>query len=588
MDHAKSANGFNQETRETEPRPKNYTRLFRRFILLTMICSLLPLLLTGWGLQLYYARFSRLRTVAALKNEVDHHRKIIELFLQERCAKLQLVAATQSKAYLTVPANLKAVFELINRDHWTISDMGVIDAHGRHLAYIGPYDLMDKNYADTFWFKAVMDKGVYISDMFMGFRREPHFVIAVTSGRGPRPWILRATIDTEAFRALVENVRIGNTGEVYLVNDQGVLQTSPRFSGRIMERITDSVQAAHDGIRTRVIEPGLEKDGQAPRRIVSEVWLDHPRWLLVVRQDFDEAFRDVGLASKAALIFLHISALTIVVVAIFITRHMVSVIRSRDNAADDLNRQLMQASKLASIGQLSAGVAHEINNPLAIILTERQLLLDAHHRHPVVDPDFGAQFEDSMAQIDLQIQRCKRITHNLLRFSRRTRSAIEEVDLNAFVQEVVELMEREARASGIRFNVRLDSQLPVILSDPSQLQQVFLNLITNAVDAHDGKPYGSVSLDTAVPPDQEGVVLSISDTGCGIAPQHMEKIFDPFFTTKPVGKGTGLGLSICYSIIGRLGGEIRAKSTVGEGTTFEIFLPPNPPVALLKEMAGGD
>ncbi|MBI9085776.1 MAG: two-component sensor histidine kinase [Desulfobacterales bacterium] len=585
MEDARSPDGLNLQ--EAVPGSKNYARLFRRFVLLTMVCSLLPLLLTGWGLHLYYARFSRERTVAALKNEVGHHRKIIELFLQERCAKLQLIAATQSKGYLTTPANLKVVFELINRDHWTISDMGVIDADGRHLAYIGPYDLMDKNYADTFWFKAVMDKGVYISDMFMGFRREPHFVIAVASAPGPGRWILRATIDTEAFRSLVENVRIGNTGEVYLVNGQGILQTSPRFSGRIMDRTADPIQAPHAGIRIRVIEPRREKNGEAiPRRIVSQVWLDHPRWLLVVRQDFDEAFKAVGLASKAALIFLHISALTILVVAIFITRHMISVIRSRDHAADDLNRQLMQASKLASIGQLSAGVAHEINNPLAIVMTERQLLLDAHHRHSVADSDFSAQFEDSMAQIGLQIQRCKRITHNLLRFSRRTRSVIEEVDLNGFVQEVVELMEREARANGINFHVRLDAQLPVILSDPSQLQQVFLNLITNAVDAHEEKPYGSVSLETAVAPDHEGVILSISDTGCGIAPQHLDKIFDPFFTTKPVGKGTGLGLSICYSIIGRLGGEIRVKSTLGEGTTFDIFLPPNPPVALLKEMGG--
>ena len=153
-------NGSDPEVREEMPaEPKKYSRLFRRFVLLTMVCSLLPLLLTGWGLHLYYTRFAREHTVQALNHEVDHHRKIIELFLKERCAKLQLIAGTLSKAHLTVPAHLKAVFELINRDHWTISDIGVIDADGEHLAYIGPYDLMDKNYADTFWFKAVMDKG---------------------------------------------------------------------------------------------------------------------------------------------------------------------------------------------------------------------------------------------------------------------------------------------------------------------------------------------------------------------------------------------------------------------------------------------
>ena len=380
-------------------------------------------------------------------------------------------------------------------------------------------------------------------------------------------------------------MRIGDTGEVYLVNPRGVLQTSPRLSGRIMESASDPVRDFHQGIQVHVIEASEKGE---PRRIVSQVWLDNPRWLLVVRQDFDEAFRALGMANKAALIFLHICALTIVIVTVFITKHMISVIRGRDQAADDLNRQLMQASKLASIGQLSAGVAHEINNPLAIVLTERQLLLDAHQRRTAKDPQFDGQFDSSMSQIDLQIQRCKRITHNLLRFSRRTRSVVEEVDLNAFVREVVELMEREARANGIRFHVYLDPGLPVILTDPSQLQQVFLNLITNAVDAHEAKPYGSVDLSTVPAEDGQGVVLSISDTGCGIAEEHLEKIFDPFFTTKAVGKGTGLGLSICYSIIGRLGGRIKVNSCVGGGTTFEIYLPLDPPAALIKEMSGAD
>jgi two-component system NtrC family sensor kinase len=206
-------------------------------------------------------------------------------------------------------------------------------------------------------------------------------------------------------------------------------------------------------------------------------------------------------------------------------------------------------------------------------MTERQLLLDQFQQTVVDDPAFRKQFLSSMDQIAVQSQRCKRITHNLLRFSRRTRSMIESVDLNRFVAEVVDLMERETKTSGIRLLTDLDPNLPVIQSDPSQLQQVFLNLITNAVDAHEGKPYGSIRISTRYDRDSGGIFLSIADSGTGIDPKHLDRIFDPFFTTKPVGKGTGLGLSICYSIIRQLKGNITVKSEPGEGTEFMIFLP---------------
>jgi two-component system NtrC family sensor kinase len=564
-------------------RKEQYKRFFRRFVALTLVSSLVPLLLVGWGINIHYTRFARQRLTEKFNKEVDHHHRMIELFLKEHSSKLQLVARTHSKEQLRQPGSLNKVFELINHDHASLSDLGLIDHTGRHLAYVGPYDLMDKNYADTFWFQQVLQKGLFISDMFLGFRREPHFIMAVTSSDNGDPWILRATINTETFRALVENVRIGQSGEVYLLNTEGIYQTTPRFGGAIMETAPLPMVAEHEGIDLRFVEqdyPG--RASASSRRIVCSVWLKEPRWLLVVTQAYDEAFNAVNHANFAVLVFLLISALTILIVAVLVTRHMLTLIRRRDRESDQLNQQLMQTSKLASIGELSAGVAHEINNPLAIISTERQILLDSAKQTVALDPAFQEQFNDSMSQIDIQIQRCKRITHNLLRFSRRTQSVMETVHLNAFILEVVDLMEREARASGIKFVTTLEPELPVMISDPSQLQQLFLNLITNAIDAHDGKPYGRIDIATTITDDGQGVRLSIGDVGCGIAPEHLEKIFDPFFTTKPVGKGTGLGLSICFSIIQRLGGRIGVHSEPGQGTRFDIDLPLRPPAELMQ------
>ncbi|MGD2127504.1 MAG: ATP-binding protein, partial [Desulfobacteraceae bacterium] len=397
---------------------------------------------------------------------------------------------------------------------------------------------------------------------------------------------LRASVDTEVFRSLVENIRIGKTGEVFLVNEKGIFQTSPRLSGRIMEKAPMALEPYHEGIKVRIVEPNRKGKKQSERQMMATAWLKEPRWMLVVKQDYSEAFDEVNYANYATLIFLHLSALTILIVSILMMRHLVKVIKKRDIETDQLSKQLLEAGKMASVGELSAGVAHEINNPLAIILTERQMLLDLMENTANLDENLKEQLSESLSQIDLQVNRCKHITHNLLRFSRRTKSVIEKVDLNDFLEEIVELMEREAKTSGIKFITTLDQHVKPILSDPSQLQQVFLNLITNAIDAHDGKPYGTVRITTQGDDKNRSVKVVISDTGSGIAKENLDKIFDPFFTTKPVGRGTGLGLSICYSIIQQLGGTIAVKSQEGEGTAFTLILPYSTPGKVREGVEG--
>jgi two-component system NtrC family sensor kinase len=538
----------------------------------------------GWAINIHYTRFAKTRMTESFQTEVEYHKKIIELFLKERSARLQLIAQTHSKEYLQEMGNLAHVFEVMNQEHGSISDLGLISQEGGHLAYVGPYDLMDKNYSQTFWFKGVMEHGIFISDMFAGFRKVPHFIIAVMRQEKDEKWILRATVDTEAFRALVENVRIGKTGEVYLLNEEGIYQTSPRFAGKIMERSSMPLELYHDGIKIQVVEP----DGKNPKdkkEIVASTWFREPKWRLVVKQEYSEAFDEVNYANYATLIFLHLAALTILLVSVVSTRHLVRVIKDRDAEADQLGRQLMESGKMASLGELSAGVAHEINNPLAIILTERQILLDLLDQTKDLDEGFKKELLESLNQMDVQINRCKRITHNLLRFSRRTRSVLEKVDLNSFLEEVVDLMEREARSSGIKFQTDLDQSLKPVLSDPSQLQQVFLNLITNAIDAHDGKPYGNIRISTKADDEHQRVQIAFADTGSGIPKEIVSKIFDPFFTTKAVGKGTGLGLSICYSIMQRLGGSISVKSEVGEGTEFKLTIPYQAPAEVQEAVA---
>ncbi|MFH0789214.1 MAG: ATP-binding protein [Pseudomonadota bacterium] len=569
-----TAAGSNHPTNGDRQKAGHYSRLYRKFVFLTLISSLVPLLLVGWGIYVYYSNFSSERMQASFQNQVESHRKIIELFLKERTHDLQLVALTHSLEQIQKQPTLMRVLDGINREGQYFTDLGVISEQGRHLAYIGPYDLMDKNYSQTFWFKELMKKGFFVSDMFMGFRGSPHIIIAFLRLEGEKRWILRASIDTEYLRSLVENVKIGTTGEAYLLNQTGIFQTSPRSSGKIMEKAPLPVGQLQEDSGIRI----LGMDGSTPtwlssRQIVAYAWLKDPRWLLVVKQNYSEAFRDVNHANRATLIFLHLSLLGIILITTIITRTMVKTIRTRDQESDQLNKQLMQAGKLASLGELSAGVAHEINNPLAIILMENQVIRDSIEETTNLEGEFKDQLLESLSQIDSQVQRCNLITHNLLRFSRRTVSLIESVNINAFLEEVIQLMASRAKGMGIQFNTDLEWNLAAILSDPSQLQQVFLNLINNAIDAHEGKPYGSISISTQSDLQRQGVKIVVADTGSGIPQENLERIFDPFFTTKPVGKGTGLGLSISYSLIKKLGGDISVQSEPGKGTQFTLFLP---------------
>ncbi len=233
-----------------------------------------------------------------------------------------------------------------------------------------------------------------------------------------------------------------------------------------------------------------------------------------------------------------------------------------------LDERLLQSQKLAAIGELSAGIAHEINNPLAIIRQEAEWLDRLLKKQANLE---GAEdLQGSVHQIMQQVDRCTEIIRNLLDFARKRDPVIQAVDVNRVIEDMTMLVEKEARHNNITIARRYDPDLPRILSDAPQLRQVILNFLTNATHAV-GKS-GTVTITTRLA-DRDSIDIVISDTGCGIAEENLKKIFDPFFTTKPPGQGTGLGLSICHGIILRLGGRITVESTLGQGTEFTITLP---------------
>jgi len=234
-----------------------------------------------------------------------------------------------------------------------------------------------------------------------------------------------------------------------------------------------------------------------------------------------------------------------------------------------LDERLVQSQKLAAIGELSAGIAHEINNPLAIIRQEAEWMQHLLKK-AVVSADEVQQLQGSLRQVVQQVDRCTEIIRNLLDFARKREPVLQGLDLNRIIEDMTRLVEREAKYNNIEIIRQYDPQLPTVYSDAPQLRQVVLNLLTNASQAI-GRD-GAITITTRrVEP--EAVEIAVSDTGSGILAENLARIFEPFFTTKPPGQGTGLGLAICHGMIQRLGGRITVASEAGRGTTFTISLP---------------
>jgi len=293
-------------------------------------------------------------------------------------------------------------------------------------------------------------------------------------------------------------------------------------------------------------------------------------WILIYQQDESDAFSDLTHAKQIALIIILTGGIVIVATAFLLSKRMVARIAQADLEKELMNQQVIETGKLASLGELAAGIAHEINNPVAIMVEEAGWVHDLLEDEKISSKENQAEFERALAQIKTQGKRCREITQKLLSFARKTDTFIEDVRINDVIHDVIGFCAQRAKFSNVVINSNLQDNLPVIRLSHTEIQQVLLNLMNNALDSME-KRGGNITLTSCLEGDE--LVIGVTDTGPGIPGANLARIFDPFFTTKPVGKGTGLGLSICYGIIKKMGGEIDVRSVVGTGTTFHIRLP---------------
>lgn len=548
---------------------RNYTKLWWRNCLAIIGLSVLPLLFVTISLYTLFDDIYTDKVTETLKRTAENRRDAIDLFFNERVAQLYTIANTNTFAALADEGFLKAIFEVMHAKSNSYMDIGVIDDEGNHRSYVGPYYSMLKevNYKNEPWFSATKANGIYISDIFMGFRKVPHFIIAVMVREKNTSWILRVTINLKNIYDILQNDLVGEGSDAFIVNLKNALMTQPRIGGDYLEKpkYPDFSSTGATNATRRVFE------GQDS--FYASTTISSTKWVLVVKEDPDEILLPFQ-TGKYWMMFFTIFGLAIIIFgAILFTNGLINRIRQTDQEDASKSDMLVQANKMIALSKMAAGIAHEVNNPLASIAEVAGWMKDLLAEEDIVGNKNFAELDESVDKIEQQVARARKIIHNLLGFARRMEPAKEKININTLLDETTGFLDNEARYVNINIEKKYAENVPIITSDLSQIQQVVLNLLNNAIDAIDQN--GTVTVRTRYHEKSGEVEISVADTGKGIPENNLSKIFDPFFTTKEVGKGTGLGLSISYTIIEKLGGRISVESKEGEGTVFTILLPKN-------------
>lgn len=564
--------GRKQNTIKKHKEMLNFKRIWLLSFLLTSGFAIIPVIFFAVIDYNVTQRLTLSETISRTARLTSNSWRSVSFFLNERQSALKYVVEENNYQDLNDPVRLSKILENLRNSFDGFTDLGVINSEGFQQTYAGPYQLKGKNYSGQKWFENVVSHGKYISNVFLGFRNVPHLVIAIKQESADgKFYVLRASIEHKLDRILSEvNTSIYQTSsddsrrntDVFLINHIGVLQTASSRFGKVLDILSIPVPGFSD--KTEVIE---SQDLKIKNLVIGYRYIPETPFILVIAKDKGHLMIPWRESRVELLQYLAVSITIVILWILGITTYLTKRLKETDRRRVKYLHMAEYSNKLASIGRLAAGVAHEINNPLAIINEKAGLVKDIFHFQKKYQED--TKLLDSMDSILNSVDRCSRITRRLLSFARHMDVSVQQIKFDGLIEEVLSFLIKEAEYRSINIVVKIHENIPDIESDRGKLQQIFLNIINNALASM--TTGGTVQIEAKAKTDH--IHINISDTGCGIAKENIEYIFEPFFSTKTEVGGTGLGLSITYSLVQELGGWIEVDSTVGKGTIFTIILP---------------
>ena len=518
----------------------DFLRIWKRAIMVTATVALVPLII--WAFSGYRLTMETIESELVLRTSqlVSNSWRSVSLFLTERRSVLDFIAHDNRLETLKDPARLADILENLNKRFGGFIDLGVIDSSGKQISHTGSHQMEGLEFKGQHWFREVLNRGVYISELVTGARNEPH-------------------IDFAVKRELAD-------GSFFVLH---AVQTPSRYYGPVLNKIPLAMPEFSS--RMRVFESTNDKKDPI---VVGYAHIPDTPYILMAIQEQSDRIQPWYKTTWAFTGILAASIIMILLVTLGVATNLVNQIHEADQQRVDTLHQVEYASKMVSLGRLASGVAHEINNPLAIInekaghIKDIFTLTDTYAKDPKL-----IGLVDSVIST---VQRCARITRGLLDFTRHLNSSIQDIDLKEIIDEVRGILYKEAELRSITVGVTVSDDIPTFESDRGKLEQVFFNLFNSAIGAMgDG---GHLEI-TARRKNEDYISVAFTDNGRGIPEADLKHIFEPFYYSKTGHSGTGLGLAVTYSLVQEIGGTISVTSTPGQETCFDISIPLKKPGA---------
>lgn len=547
----------------------DYKRIWQLCFAILVVVSLIPILImASIDFSVTRGAIKSENTLRAART-TSNTRRSVSFFVEERKSALQLLVELDDFRSFDDKDRLAVMLKSLKNSFGGFIDLGVINKRGKQVVYVGPYNLEGREYSGQDWFKQAVEQGVYVSEVFLGFRDSPHLVIAVKhflDKEKKHYKILRATLDTTQFNGIISALDLSEGEDVFLVNRDGILQTPSRWNGDIFSEV--SFDLPEKSFRTKVEEITYHKGEPA---MVGYAYIKNTPFVLLFVKTKEEFMGAWQSSRNTVTWFTIISIAMILVVMWAVASYLVERIYMADMTRSKALQQMEHHNRMASIGRLAAGVAHEINNPLAIINEKAGLLKDLFTFSKAYDAD--DRLIGLVDSVIGSVERCGRITKRLLGFSRQSDMELRPVLPQRIIETVLGFLNKEAEYRSIDVSVNVDDGIFEIVTDRGKLEQVMLNLISNAFQAM--KDGGALEV-CVERKDRRNLTFIVRDNGCGIPDTDLKRIFEPFYSTKKQSGGTGLGLSITYGLVQDLGGNMSVKSELGKGTEFSFTLPTAP------------